>query len=343
MKEYRKVLKFKYKNNFYIMYLDDNNKHFFLRIDNDNLYYITTNELIELTKHFTSIPLNMKIEHSSLSKLKFVPKVISSGLAVVLSMSVLTSCVSAYNKENNDTLSEEKTEQFIGTNDTLNKPQNSIIVDTFNQGTYFNYLYIYDMKYLDKAFETQNISLEDLSLVIDNNNNISSDYKQLIYNYCQSVINTYPNVELRVLYENLKTLKVVKCNKEKMLEKLGNENFKGSYSVVDNTIYVLEDNEYISGNWDYQVIFHELSHCLRNGIYKIDGQDIHVCFEGKNFSNEITSEALNSLFAVSLFDNEYGQIAYQLQSNYFNIMLECMDNYELSDYVNHSQSYFAKK
>jgi len=297
---------------------------------------------MELTKHFTNIPLNMKIEHSSLEKAKFIPKIISGGLAVVLSMSVLTSCVSAYNNENEDKLSEEKTEQFIGTSDS-NKIQKSIVVDTFDQGTIFNYLYIYDMKYLDKAFEPQNISLDDFYVVINNNNNISSEYKDLIYKYCQSVSSIYPNVELRVFYENLKTLKVIKYTKEQLMQKLGNENFEGTYSTLDNAIYVLDDNEYIEGNWDYQVLFHELSHCLRNGLYNIDGKDVHVCFEGENFSNVITTEALNSLFAVSLFNNGSNQIGYQLQSNYFNIFLECMNNYDLSDYINHSQSYFAKK
>ena len=65
--------------------------------------------------------------------------------------------------------------------------------------------------------------------------------------------------------------------------------------------------------------------------------------EGQTFNNEITSEALNSLFAVSLFDYEEDSIAYQLQSNYYKIMLDCMDNYDLSDYINHSLSYFTNK
>jgi len=33
-------------------------------------------------------------------------------------------------------------------------------------------------------------------------------------------------------------------------------------------------------------------------------------------------------------------IAYQIPSNYLRIMLECMDNYELTDYMNHSDNYF---
>ena len=55
------------------------------------------------------------------------------------------------------------------------------------------------------------------------------------------------------------------------------------------------------------------------------------------------SEALNSIFAVSLLGYEEKDVAYQLQSNIHSVMLDSMDNYSLSDYVNHSSTYYAKK
>ena len=64
---------------------------------------------------------------------------------------------------------------------------------------------------------------------------------------------------------------------------------------------------------------------------------------GVSLSLVTVDEALNSVFAVSLFDYEERDIAYQLQSNYCTIMLDCLDNYSLSDYINHSLSYYASK
>ena len=43
------------------------------------------------------------------------------------------------------------------------------------------------------------------------------------------------------------------------------------------------------------------------------------------------------------FDYEENDIAYQMQSNAHKIMIECMDNYSLDDYVNHSLGYYAKQ
>ena len=339
MKEYRKIAKFKYNNCYYVMYLDNENKHFFLKINNGNLCYVTIDELLDLTKLFTSIPSYMKIEKSG--KIKFAPKVIKGGISVVLSAALLSSFVIAYNEQNDSNISESEVTEFVSTDSKSDKKD--LVVDTYKEGQILNYLYIYDMDYLDKVFDDEAITYEMLCQIIDNNDSIPPVYKQLLYEYCDAVTTKYPNAELRVFYENLKTLKICECSSNELLMKLGSDKYKGTYSKTENVIYVLENNIYERGSWDYQVMFHEFSHCLRTGVYVgEDGKDIDICFEGKCFRNIITGEALNSIFAVSLFDN-YDEIAYQLQSNYFMIMLECMDNYDLSDYVNHSQSYFAKK
>ena len=88
---------------------------------------------------------------------------------------------------------------------------------------------------------------------------------------------------------------------------------------------------------------HEIAHSVRNGIIENGDKDVRVSPMGKALSLVTVEEALNSVFTVSLFDYEEKDIAYQLQSNYCTVMLECLDNYDLSDYVNHSLSYYAKK
>ena len=52
---------------------------------------------------------------------------------------------------------------------------------------------------------------------------------------------------------------------------------------------------------------------------------------------------MNSVFSCSLLSYDERDIAYQTPSNYLSIMLECMDNYTLSDYMNHSSAYFLHK
>lgn len=42
------------------------------------------------------------------------------------------------------------------------------------------------------------------------------------------------------------------------------------YIRTQNKIYVLKDNEYKEGTWEYQVIYHELCHAARTGFWDSD-------------------------------------------------------------------------
>lgn len=355
MKEYREVLQFYYKGNCYNMYLDKHNKHFFLKNDGEgNLSYTTIEEFIELTMHFTTIPNIMRIEKTNKShnKLKLIPKVLIRGSAVTLSFIVLTTAVSAYQtnkrldefeaRNYSSTQNYEQTIESYASYDT-EEEQDELVVDTYLESDWLKYLYIYDMEYLDKALDYSNVSISQVKDVINKNDKITPIFKNLMYEYCDGLAKNYPGIELRVLYENLKTLEVVECDREELTLKTLSIDTSGCYLRDENKIYVLKGHEYKKGTWDYQVIFHEMSHCMRTAQWNKNDVKIQVQAEGQNFSNITTGEALNSLFAVSLFDYEEKDIAYQLQSNYHKIMIDCLDNYSLSDYINHSESYYASK
>lgn len=388
MKDYRKILQFYYKGNSYNMYLDNHNKHFFLRNNADGtLSYVTIDELIELSLFFTNVPLVMNAKKDSKSKI--VPKVIIGGVSVTLSLTLLNTVLGIYknqgkitnldaNKISSSQTVEQDMKDYISFNDysippAKNKNQDTkednpstsypissiqsisniqpieteeddkLVVDTYLESDWLNYLYVYDMDYLDRALDYKKVDINQVKALIKNNNSISDKFKNLLYEYCDELIEKYPNIELRVLYENLKTLKVVECDKRDLVRHSLSMDSYGCYIRSENAIYVLDDYDYVKGTWAYQVIFHELSHCLRTGDWNINGKDVKVQVEGQNFYNTTTSEALNSLFAVSLFDYDEKDIAYQLQSNYHSVMLECMDNYKLDDYVTHSLSYYANK
>lgn len=369
MKEYRKVVEFNFNNIRYNMYLDNTNKRFFLRVtDNGNLSYITVEELFDLIKHFKTVPNVMNINRDSIKeKLKFVPKVIIGGVTATLTLSMLMTCLSVYNSHQRvsefeqkysmtQVLDENEVQNYVSSDSTNENDEiqtmvenatkensDDLVVDTYLESNWLNYTYIYDMDYLDMVFEKKDITLDMLYKAIDNNTSISGDFKDLLYEYCTSVVKNYPDVELRVLYENIKTLQVVECDQFELSQVTLSSDASGCYVRTENKIYVLKDKHYEKGTWDYQVIFHELSHCLRTGVYNVDGKQVKVQVEGQNFNNTITAEALNSLFAVSLFGYEENDIAYQLQSNYHKVILDCIDNYDLSDYVNHSLSYYAHK
>lgn len=204
--------------------------------------------------------------------------------------------------------------------------------------------HIYDMDYVDLTLDFKPKKLEDFIDVINENSKIAKKFKPILIEYCTRVFDKYPDIELRPFYRNLKDLEVIECTDQELLKVTWDTNSCGCYVRDEDKIYVLKDKEYEKGTWDYQVLYHEFSHCLRDSIYEDeDGNRVSIQFMGLNYYDIPNAEALNSLFAVSLFDYEEKDIAYQFQSNAHQIILECMDNYTLNDYVNHSMTYYAKQ
>ena len=225
------------------------------------------------------------------------------------------------------------------------KKVDNLEIDTYLESERLGYVFVYDMDYLDKCFgDYKKVTFDDIKSVINSNNRIPKKYKDLLIEYTNLLNKKYPNVELKVFYENLKTLEVVECETEYELSiaALSTE-ASGCYVKDENKIYVMKDNKYEKGTWDYQVIMHEFGHCLRNYLYDNGNTRKKVTGMGLNYYTVILDEALNSVFTVNIFDYEEKDIAYQLQSNYIKVMTDSMDNYDLSDYVNHSSSYFIKK
>ena len=279
-------------------------------------------------------------------RFRIVPKIVMGTTSVILTLTTLAFGFDAYQRKHykekaeklETTASTELTEDFLS---YFEEQKHDLEIDTYSENA--NYININDMADLDRVLDYKSVSLEQLIDVINGNGNIPAQYKELLISFCKDLTSKYQDIELRVLYENLKTLEVVECNKQQLAIASLSSKAYGCYRKAENKIYVGEGNVYEYGTWPYQVIYHEFCHCLRTGSWERNGKKIRVQVNGHNFSNVMVEEALNSLFAVSLFNYEEKDIAYQLQSNYHKVMLECLDNYTLSDYVNHSLSYYAAK
>lgn len=351
VKEYRRVVEFCVANRKYVMYLDNNNKHFFLRKDDiGNLHYITGTELMYLCGMFNKPRTDM----ISKDKIKCIPKIILSSGAIVLTLSSMdvahemylsklrTSSVSSTTVNEEQNLTSDILNNYVSTDETKEESK-ALEVDTYLESDSLKYVFVYDNDYLDKIFPKMDITEESLDNVVRNNSKINNNFKNLLYEYIHNVMVKYPDIDLRPFYKNLETLEVVECTDQELVMASLSIDSKGCYNRLENKIYVLKDKEYVKGTWDYQVIYHELSHALRTCRFNENGYKYQIQIEGQNYSNTIINESLNSLFAVSLFDYNEDDIAYQLQSNYMRVVLSCLDNYSLSDYATKSTSYFAKK
>ena len=199
MKNYRKVMQFKFKNNTYNMYLDNKNKHFFLRCNDDgSLSYLTLGELIVLCNHLKSIPYVMNIvKDSSRSKVKFIPKVILKGISIVLTPLIMMTAWEQYKSHEriknfqylrSDVTTTEETDidSYISFQEEEEvTEENDLVVDTYvtiprigEEG--YKRILIFDSAYLDMVLDYDTVSLEDLKEVVKNNPKISDSFRPLL-------------------------------------------------------------------------------------------------------------------------------------------------------------------
>lgn len=360
MGTYQYVCEFKLGQTNYVMFMDQENKRFFLKHMNNSYSYVTSEELFNICSSFHHSEDVYDSEKEKPRSYKFIPKIVIGTQAAILIPSILLTSLLYYNqKRRYNRLREQSNvsfyyrdshpeqinaafiEKYLSAAEKYNLDGNKI--DTYLQSDMLHYSYIYDMDYIGLVYDEMDISLEELNNVVDSNSNIPDSFKILIKEYCSQLCKNYTNIELRPFYENLKTLKVIECNQNELLLHTLSPTSSGCYVRSENVIYVPEKYTYQKGTWDYQVIFHELTHCARTQSKNIDGVDVKIQFQGLNYSNTVSEEALNSLLAVSILGYEEKDVAYQLQSNYHMVMLECLNNYDLSDYMNHSLTYFVSK
>lgn len=392
-KIYTKICEFKFKNNKYLLLIDEFHKQFFLKILEDGNYaYITDIEFLELCKIFNKRPIAY---NANKDKVKLIPKIISlaAGSAIILNM---TACSYLYqiessNLQNNDkssigiaiddymasqknsldSVTSEQENSETSTNDELeqskiNNNENRRIqelldsvsrteerryndgklkLDSYIESPFSDNVYVFDTQYLDNVldYKKEDITFDKLREVVKNNNGISDKFKELLYKYISFTEKEYSNVDLRIFYHNLKSLNVIECDKWELLSVSMSADSYGCYKKDENNVYVLKDYEYNPGTWEYQVIMHEFSHVARCGWWNLNGKSIRVAFEDSDFFGTTIEEAMNSLYTIRLYDKEELDIAYQLQSNYLELMLNNMDNYHLEDYINHNISYLENQ
>ena len=258
MKEYKKIINFYYRNKKYQLLLDDDNKYFFLEINSNNNYsYVTIDNFINLCKIFCSYPDKKYIINDNINnnKIKVIPKVVVKGIATLLTVTTLAS----YGIKNNNEISEiETVDDSYTVSETVNIDENryildnvslvvddiddELIVDTYLNNQYTSSIYIHDMDILDNYLDYDSVSMDELLITVKNNETINEKFKPYLYEFINSMCLKYPNCDMRMFYENIKTLKIIECNDEVMFEKTGSRTADACYITNKNEIYAKENS-----------------------------------------------------------------------------------------------------
>ncbi len=200
---------------------------------------------------------------------------------------------------------------------------------------------VYDSAHLNRLIDVSGTSAGECRRRIEQNRNIPEKFKDYFTDFVNRIETKYPDADLSMLCHNLETLRVEELNDQAYLMKTASVDSLGVYFNNENAIYIPEGTVYVEGEFGFQVLIHEFCHAAR--ICWLDGSSKNSAGFDSDLEDDLLGECMNSDFSCSLLSYDERDIAYQTPSNYLRIMLECMDNYTLSDYMNHSSAYFLHK
>lgn len=362
MIEYNIIGNFNYKRKEYQLLIDNNKKYFFLGINNDNSErYIDISEYIALINEFKNKKDALLVtKDNKPKKKKLIPKIFIGGILITITASFIN-IMSSYNSiinfhkdtsyintasyvEQVDESEYDKAQQALDElYKEIEKETENFKIDERQDG--LSTIRIFNSEELDDVFENkkEDITYDDIINDINNNPNISDKYKQIYLELINNYKEKYPTIDLRILHHNLQTLAIAELDERDMKIKARSIDACAVYRVDENTIYVAKGCQFEKGTWDYQVITHEMGHTFRELKTTIGDKKVRCQFESISGHGTIVGEAMNSLMTLRSYDTEEKDIAYQLQSNMNELMVESMDNYFYDDYINHNLTYYENQ
>lgn len=353
MIDFRIINYLEYNGKEYIVLCDKENKYFFLENDRKNncKRYISIEELLELSNIICFRDnglMQFAFEANKTKKIRIIPKVIVAGVVLPLTFTVLQACginpddkayaydISYTNESELDSVTQQRLNEYYA---TVEKDSNNFVERSID--SHGTLVYVNDSLGLNEVFGNtkEDVTYDDIRGLIKELN-VPDGYKDIYLTLADNLEKQYPHMDLRIWKQNLLTLSIEEKS-DTVLKGMGID--YAAYDMYSNIIYMQDDYDYVPGTLEYQIIVHEFTHPIRSASFKMNDKN-YVCRFSKNFFNyKVVDEAMTSILSLRSYDPDETHIGYAFQSHMLEIMIECMDNYKMDDYINEDISYFINK
>ncbi len=281
---YKKLFDIKYNNKKFTIFIDENFRRTFLELNAKGEYiypeYEDFKALNEIYNNHDPFKCFSVKKYTFKEKVRMTSMILASVLAVTIAYETVKA-------------------KGLTINDTGNVVEVGIAKITNS------YIEIKDLSELDDILGYKTISKEEIHAAIDKNFNLTPDLKEIAHAEIEATIVKYPDTDLRVGYENLKTLNV---NMFETIEELqasqDNQAIAGSYDVLTNTI-----NFYREAPSDVKA--HEIRHALFNFYRKIEDKVVvRTCEYGHSLDEAMNSKLTSLTHADNSYTNERAILDY---------------------------------
>lgn len=275
---YKRLFSIKYNNKTFVIYVDSNHYKTFLEEKNNKLYYPDLEDYLYLDKLYNGrqdILLNIK-------RYNFTPKVVYKkqliSLVMAISMGLLPGC----------NYKDVNAEDILNNNQTTYEEviQSNVENEVFSTE---KLAYEEQLKALDDYFNNEKVTKEDVISAINNNENLSEHDKNICLIVLNDLLSLDPNMNLRIFYENLKTLNIIRVSDIEIKKDIG-ENATGYYQSSTNEIKV------ISKKVTDITLAHEIIHASHNFYREYDGKkyivsEANYSFIAEAYTNKVASKS----------------------------------------------------
>jgi len=308
MNLYREMFKIKFNNKEFMLFLAEHNRVAFLEVVNGEYRYPLLEDFLSLNKIYNERnPFIMNQTVTFVEKIKKIdPK--RNVAPVMLALTImLGNAPSAF-----ASFKPEVTESGV------------IVSESLPLGVSY-YINCNSVAELENFLGPEEVTIEKLAKVISENANLTEHEKEVALDTAKAILNEYPDFNMRIYYENMKTIDVNTVSTEEYRKEID----RNSAANYCNDLNLINNKE---GCNDI-VLSHEFLHASHHYYRNFNG-DIITFNECACALDEAMNAKLNCLVG-----DEY---AYKLERVVLDFLLSCTD-YTVYDYNQYGTSKLEEK
>jgi hypothetical protein len=147
------------------------------------------------------------------------------------------------------------------------------------------------------------------------------------------MIKTYPGIDMRLFYENVKRVQIVYETDESIAE---HGDMAAWFDPKDITIHINENIDLTPGSEDSMILMHEAGHMASLGIITADNGKTIVAITNDNAYGMGLREAIDVILTSTPFKDEYefDDFGYPLYTNELEAIIEVIPNFDFTVLVN---------
>ena len=311
---YQELFKIEYNNKNFMIFLDENNRKTFLEIDKLGDYvYPELEDFIALHKIFnTKEPFICYAP-----RFKFTEKVRVVKGTVVSLLTLITILNNIPNVYASDINVEIKNESVVISEIVTEKEQ-----------AIEKRISIKDTNELEQYLGHLDVTKEMVLKAINENAKLPAKYKKIATNLLNAITENYPNFDLRIFYENIKSMEVFEYTQEQFKQVYPNVKKAGAvYDSQLNRITTIDEVQ-------IELLYHEMFHATHHFYRKIDNTLIF-----RSEDNTALNEAMTDIGSSLVIPQKEG---YVFNKTVLNFLLTTID-YDLEDYSKKGIDYLKDK